>query len=63
MASLQKAVLRLIALLPPMSLIWQEKIRSGQRAPQHLSDCLRERAGCGQFVSAGREANRTTASA
>jgi hypothetical protein len=39
------------------------KIRRDQRAPQHLSDCLREHEGCGQFVSAGREANRTTASA
>jgi hypothetical protein len=46
-----------------MSLIYQEKTRRGQRAPQHLSDCLREPERCGQFVSAGRDANRTIASA
>jgi len=46
-----------------MSLIYQEKIKHGQRAPQHLSDCLRKPERCGQFVSAGRDANQTTASA
>jgi hypothetical protein len=40
-----------------MWLIWKQKIRTCESAPQQLSDCLRGAERAGQFVSAGRRAD------